>query len=158
VPPQAGKYQFAITAASNCPWTARADVLWADVSPSSGTGNGTPVLQISEQTVNDSRGLTLTINGQGYRVTQSPVNCIYTLDRTSVTAAEQGERVQLGLTVAAGCPWSASTTLTWVRVVTPAGNGSDHVDLEISPNTGALRQGTVLVAGHTVQVTQQRGN
>jgi hypothetical protein len=116
------------------------------------------VLQVNEQTLNDSRSLTLTVNTQGYRVTQSPVNCVSTLDRTSVVVAEQGERVQLGLTTPAGCPWSASTTLTWVRVLTPAGSGSDHVDLEIPANTGPLRQGTVTVAGHQVTVTQQRGN
>ncbi len=43
VPRQGGSYTFEITIASGCEWTAQTDVAWADVTPSAGQGNATPV-------------------------------------------------------------------------------------------------------------------
>jgi hypothetical protein len=63
----------------------------------------------------------------------------------------------LRVNTTAGCAWSATTTDSWIALTPRSGTGSDYVYLDISPNPGDARQGTVTIAGQRVNVTQPRG-
>ena len=131
---------------------------WASVSPGSGTGSATPVLQVLESAQNDSRTLTLTVNTQAYRVVQEGVRCVYTLDIPTLQVGNDGGLVEFGLTTSTGCSWAVTTGESWISVVTPNGVGSGPIRLNIAKNTGPVRQGVVTIAGQQVTFTQARGN
>jgi hypothetical protein len=54
----------------------------------------------------------------------------------------------------AGCKWSASSEVPWVRVVSPELTGSGNVSLVADPNTTGERSGTVRIAGSPFVVQQ----
>jgi hypothetical protein len=55
---------------------------------------------------------------------------------------------------AAGCPWSATTTESWIQMMTPSsGTGPGILPYSVAPNPGTTsRTGTITIAGqkHTV--------
>jgi hypothetical protein len=156
VPTQSGRYTFAITIGSNCAWTARADVSWADVAPGSGLGSATPVLNVGENENRDTRTVTVTVNGQSFRVTQNAVGCSYTLDPTSLDESPDGGSASVALTATAGCTWTATASEGWIRVLTPSGTGSATINLDIAPNPSDVRHAFLTIAGQRVNVTQRR--
>ena len=153
-----GSFAFNLTAAGNCTWTIRSDAQWASVSPGSGTGNATPVIQVQETAANDSRTLNLTINTQSYRILQEGVRCVYTLDIPTTQIGNDGGLAELGLTTASGCSWTVTSNEGWITVVTASGSGSGPIRLNVAKNTGAVRQAIVTIAGQQVTFTQARGN
>jgi hypothetical protein len=55
-----------------------------------------------------------------------------------------------------GTPWSASTITPWITINPPAGGSTNgSVSFTVAPNTGAARTGTLVVALHTITVTQE---
>jgi all-beta uncharacterized protein/BACON domain-containing protein len=130
-----GAFAFNLTAAGNCTWTIRSDAQWASVSPGSGTGNATPVIQVQEG-----------------------VRCVYTLDIPTTQIGNDGGLAELGLTTASGCSWTVTSNEGWITVVTASGSGSGPIRLNVAKNTGAVRQAIVTIAGQQVTFTQARGN
>jgi hypothetical protein len=151
-----GRYPFTITIASNCAWTARTEVSWADVAPGSGSGNATPTLNVNENTAFFTRTLTVIVNGQSFQATQASVTCSNTLDRTSLDESSGGGSASVKLTTMDGCGWTATASESWIRVVTPSGTGSATIYFELAPNTGDVRHAFVTIAGQRVDVTQRR--
>ena len=66
--------------------------------------------------------------------------------------------ISVGVTVTAGCQWTANSTVPWISVASPAGGqgqGPGNVGLAIAQNSGtSSRVGMANVAGRTFQVTQ----
>jgi uncharacterized protein (TIGR02145 family) len=58
------------TSSQNCNWTASSNVSWADVVPSSGTGDGSVTITVEENQGSDERTGTVTIAGQSYTIIQ----------------------------------------------------------------------------------------
>jgi hypothetical protein len=152
-----GAFPFDLTTGAGCSWTARTDVTWADVTPGSGQGTHTVTLNVSEHARRDARTLTITINGQAYRITQQEIPCVYTLGVSSLEAADQGGQLSFMMNAPSGCPWTVSSSDGWIGVRTPNGSGGGSIILQIQPNTGDVRQGFVTVAGQRVNITQRRG-
>jgi hypothetical protein len=152
-----GSFAFNLTAAGNCQWTIRSDSLWASVAPGSGTGNATPVIQVQETILTDSRTFNLTINTQSYRIVQEGVRCVYTLDIPTTSVGNDGGVLELGLTTAGGCSWTVTSNDGWITVLTPNGSGSGAIRLNIARNTGAARQAIVTIAGQQITFSQARG-
>jgi len=152
-----GRYPFSITTGSNCAWTARADVQWADVSPGSGQGNATPQLNVSEYHERDPRTINVEVNGKSYRVIQQPPSCTYGVQPRTLDLGGGGGGVFVELTATDRCAWSASASESWIRVPVPNGAGSASVELVLDPNPNfSPRTGYVTLAGLRIDVTQQR--
>jgi hypothetical protein len=99
---------------------------------------------------------TLTIQGQIFTVTQQGVGCSPVVSPTtqSVSAAA-GPGAPIGVTVAAGCTWTAGSNATWITGVTPgSGTGSGNVNFAVAANTGPGRSGNLTVATQVVTVNQ----
>jgi hypothetical protein len=152
------QYAFTITTSPGCPWTARTDATWGDVSPSSGDGSAAPRLVTAENTRNDdTRTLTLTVNNQTFRVLQEAARCTFTLDADTLDARNEGGRMSVRVSSASGCSWSVTSSDSWITIRTPTGTGTDYAYFDVAPNSGDTRQGTVTIAGQRVTVTQARG-
>jgi hypothetical protein len=56
---------------------------------------------------------------------------------------------------AAHCSWSASTTDSWLHVLTTQGVGEAEISYRVDPNVGAARSGTVTIGGRPHRVEQE---
>jgi uncharacterized protein (TIGR03437 family) len=88
--------------------------------------------------------------------TPPPANCSYALaPATQVFPAATGTGT-VGVLTAAGCPWTASTTSSFLSIASGAsGTGPGVVQFSATANTGpSARAGTLTILGQTATVNQ----
>jgi hypothetical protein len=154
-----GSFVLGLVVASDCVWNATAQAEgWANISPNSGRGSGTPTLRVLENVRTDTRTLVISVNGQTFRTIQDGVACIYTLDAPALEIGQDAATMALVVTAPAGCAWTAVSSESWLAVRTPSGVGSGTINLDVPRNLGDTRQAIVTVANHRVVVTQRRAN
>jgi hypothetical protein len=69
--------------------------------------------------------------------------------------AAAGGTIAVGVTTAATCAWTVTTSAPWITRTSPAtGVGSFVLTLTIAANTGPARTGTAAVGGQTLTITQ----
>ena len=148
----------AVTTTAGCAWTATSPVSWITLTGgTSGTGNGTVTYSVAANTGTASRNATLSIAGRAFTVTQAGVVCTPSLSATDVTVGAGGGPGTVGVTAAAGCTWTASSSASWLTVTGGSpGNGNGTVSYNVAPNGSASsRTGTLTIAGRTYTVTQE---
>ena len=159
-----GTASVAVTAASNCAWTAESTASWITITGGSGgTGSGTVNFTVAANAPGTPRSGTLTVAGQTATVTQGPITpgnpgCSYSINPISQSAASAGgPGSPIAITTTAGCAWTAASGAAWITNVTPgSGIGNGTVNFTIGANPAAIpRTGTLTVAGQTISVTQQ---
>jgi hypothetical protein len=128
-------------------------------SGTSGSGNGTVKISVDANTTASVRTGTLTIAGHQITVTEAGLSCSYTVSPASVSiGATGGAGTPIGVTAAAGCSWTAASSVSWITLVTgQTGTGNGTVTYTVSANTGPARSGTLTVAGKTVTISQNSG-
>ena len=157
-PAQGGNGTVTVTAPQGCSWTASAQAGWVQItSGASGSGSGQVAYSVSPS-VDGERTTTLTIGGQVFTITQSP-GCSFALSSITAQFASEGGSGKVSVAAATGCTWSAAANADWIQVTggaTGAGNG--EVAFNVAPSTsGAVRTGTLTIAGQTFTVTQAAG-
>ncbi len=125
-----GNSNVAVTAPAGCTWTASSGVNWVTVaSGASGSGNGTVTLR-TDLNLGGSRSGTATVAGQTVTINQAATLCLWSvspLSRNAKANGEEGERVTV--TAGAGCPWTATSNVSWITVTSGAsGNGNGTVE------------------------------
>jgi CSLREA domain-containing protein len=80
--------------------------------------------------------------------------CVYSISPTSPSVPASGGSLSINVTTVAGCAWTSTSNADWIFVDNGTGTGSGTATFTILPNTGAVRTGTITVAGQTVTVTQ----
>ena len=89
------------------------------------------------------------------QVNAAVTTCSYTISPTSASAGAAGGNGAVTVTAPAGCAWTAASNAAWLPLtVSMGGSGNGSVPYSVTPNTGALRVGTLTVAGQMVTVTQ----
>ena len=159
---------MSITAGAGCPWTATSAVQWITFSgATTGSGNGTVTFNVAANT-GPARTGTLTIAGTVFAVTQAN-GCTYSINPNSREVEEDGGTLTVTVSTGAGCPWTATTSFSWITVT----NGTNR----IGPGTVTIvvaalpsgnnqngngnggnnddRTGTVLIAGRIFTVEQK---
>ena len=129
---------------------------WADVAPGSGQGNASPTLNVNANTTFFTRQFTVNVNGQVIQATQAGANCSYTVDPTSLEESFEGGRAWVNVSTTEGCGWTVTASEGWIRVLTTSGAGSATIFIELSPNSGDVRNAFLTVAGQRVDVRQRR--
>jgi hypothetical protein len=75
---------------------------------------------------------------------------------TTVVSSGSGS-IQLSVPAAAGCAWSASSSVPWINVLNPSGTGPGTLTASYQPNPGVFRRdGTIRVSGREYAVAQSR--
>ena len=94
----------------------------------------------------------------GFEVVQPPANgcSYYAIDPTSKTFEHQGGTGTVNVTTQSGCAWTAQSNNSWIAITRGAsGAGPGVVGYSVSFNSsGALRTGTVTIAGKTLTISQ----
>jgi hypothetical protein len=82
--------------------------------------------------------------------------CTFVLNSDGTNASSTGSNGTVSLTTStAGCTWTAASNDNWISVMgTGHGTGSGTISFVVSPNNGAQRTGTIVIAGQNLIVTQ----
>jgi PKD repeat protein len=146
------------TNATSCQWAASTNCNWVTItSANSGVGNGTVTYSVSANTSTSPRTCTITIDGQTHTITQSGVDCNYTISpaNNSFTASSGNGSINVA-TNATSCQWAASTNCNWVTITSAnSGVGNGTVTYSVSANTSTSpRTCTITIDGQTHTITQ----
>jgi cyclophilin family peptidyl-prolyl cis-trans isomerase len=154
-PADGGTGSVTVTAAGGCSWTATNTNSWIGITQgTNGAGNNTVLYTVATNVSANARSGTLTIAGHTYTVSQDGVACSYALNSNGTNHTAGATIGSFGVTTPSGCPWSASTTDTWIHT-TSSGNASGTVNYSVDANPDLTpRSGDITVQGHIFTVTQ----
>lgn len=149
-----GTGAFTVQTSVGCTWTATSAVPWITVTNgASGSGGGTVNFQVAGNTGAPRTGV-ITAGGETFTVQQGS-GCSFGVSPTSAALPASGGSGSVAVTTATACSWTAQSSVPWLTVTsTASATGSGNVTFTATPNTGAARSGTLIVAGQTVSVTQ----
>ncbi|HLL13963.1 MAG TPA: pre-peptidase C-terminal domain-containing protein [Pyrinomonadaceae bacterium] len=158
-----GQFNFNFTTQPGCTITAtsNSDFITNVVGTADANGNGTVTYTVQANSATTGRTGTITVNGQTFTVTQgAATSCTYAVYPT-VRPFTSGGGTNGRFTVITqnGCPWTATTNVSWITITEGAGTGSftgtGRVRYTVAANTtNATRVGTITVNGVTHTVTQ----
>lgn len=150
-----GTGQVDVGAGGGCGWAAASGAAWLTItSGASGTGNGAVVYSASANG-GPARTATIAIADRTFSVAQAG-GCTVSLGSPGQPVPSGGATVQVGVTAAAGCDWSATSAVSWITIAAGAsGSGNGLVQLVVAPNTDGARTGTVSIGGQTFTITQE---
>ena len=142
--------------ASTCSWTASSDSDWLIItSRTSGTDSQMVAYSVLENPSSLPRTGTLTIAGLSFTVTQAGAICNFTVSASDLRSNSDGFHGSVSVSAPGGCGWTAATQVSWMIITSGAtGSGNGIVTFTVASNTGAMRSGTLTVAGSTITVTE----
>ncbi len=146
--PFAGSKQFAVTATGS--WTVSDNSAWITVSPSSGTGNGTVAVNVTENTATTGttqRVGTVTITGcnstKTVLILQDPCNIAVSSISLNFSDMEGSKQIS----VTSNSSWTATDNSDWITVSPLSGTGNGTVTVNVLRNAGSIRSGEVTIIG-----------
>lgn len=138
-----------------CPWTAASNAPWVTLRENGGSGAGRVRVTIAANS-GPARSGTATIAGRILTINQAAFACAYRVSPLELKVNEDGRVARIEVETASTCSWTAVSNVDWIVVtLNPFGTGSGDVWILISENLGRNRNGTLTVAGQTVEVQQK---
>ena len=138
-----------------CAWTASVGAVWlTDVSPTQGQGAGQLQFRVAANGSASARDGTITVNAQRAQIHQDGAACQFSVTPGAARVAATGGSGSFALSAAAGCPWSAASTVNWVTVSPRSGSGPVTLAYTVASNAGPERSGSITVGGATFAITQ----
>jgi hypothetical protein len=152
-PQEGGSGRVDVRASSSlCTWTASSDSSWI-VIRADGSGKGPAQLPFDvAAATGPSRTGTITAAGQRFAVTQSQ-GCSYAISPSSFAAPSSGGTGSIAVTTAPNCPWTATSSGSWVTLAENAGSGPGAARFNVAA-TSSTRSTTVSIAGQIFTITQ----
>jgi BACON domain-containing protein/all-beta uncharacterized protein len=152
-----GTATVSVAVPDGCTWSASSNTGWIVVNGStSGTGSGSVRFDVMPNNGTERSGA-ISLGGEAVTVRQNGVtqNCSVSIDPSSVVMPVAGGSGMFNVTSAAGCTWTAASSVQWITVVDGANsNGSAAVRFRVASNPGSARAGRIGVAGATFTVNQ----
>jgi hypothetical protein len=160
-PIDGGTGSFTITTGSGCNWQAVSEDEWIEItSTTSFTGTGIISFTVNPNDTGIPRVGRIVAGGNAYAITQEGMpdgQCQYSITPTSRSFSAAGGSDAVTVTTESRCAWQATSNDSWITF--PSANigiGNGTVTFTIAPNTtGAVRGGTITVAGRTFIVKQK---
>ena len=82
-------------------------------------------------------------------------SCVQALNPSSATAPAAGATGTIPVNAGASCNWTAVSNATWITITSgSSGSGNGTVGYTVASDPGALRTGTISIAGQIFTVTQ----
>jgi hypothetical protein len=152
-----------MTTASTCNWLAVSHATWVEVtSARSNTGTGTVNFNFKTNDTGMPRTGRIFAGGRAFTVTQEGLpggECTYVISPTQRSHSAAGGSGNITVTTDVRCAWEAVASDSWITITSGCcGSGNGNVSYTVAPNTtGALRKGTITIAGKVFNVKQKRG-
>jgi trimeric autotransporter adhesin len=151
-----GTRTLTVTTTPECAWMAAADVAWiSELAPGSGQGNAAVQFRADSNPTATAREGGITVNNQRMIVRQAAASCHARLAIPDVQFAAAGGAATITVTAPGGCAWTLSSSASWIILTPPvSGVGPGTVGLTVAQNTGAARNGTIIVGDADLQLSQ----
>jgi hypothetical protein len=153
-PAAGGSASVTITASNaSCNWTASG----LGAAPASGTGSGSVTVIVPVNGNGGTVQLGATIAGQPFTVSQAGANCTVALSPYEASSSAGGGSGSVVVTPLAGCSYNTVTGPAWILVTSGAsGTQPGTLVYEVQQNsTTTQRSGTLVIGGHSFQITQE---
>ena len=148
---------FDVVGQPGCAWTATSNAIWVSVTgTATGSGNGSVSYAVQANTGGPRSG-GITAGGQTFVINQASgvSSCTYALGATSASMPAAGGTGSVDVMAGGGCAWTATSNAPWITVTGGAsGTGDGTVSFAVDANAGAVRSGTISVAGSMLTVNQ----
>ncbi|MDD3845574.1 MAG: BACON domain-containing carbohydrate-binding protein [Syntrophorhabdaceae bacterium] len=157
---------------AECAWTASTGASWIQLLASGGSGSGYIEYRVAGNKTGTPRTGTIQVAGKTITLGQDSdtVCTVVSISPASVTAPEQGlpeaspdpragassPVPRLTVTTSKGnCPWLASTSSHWIRLIDSRGRGSGYIRYKVMENTsGSPRTGRVEIDRKFITISQ----
>ena len=150
-----GRASIAVTVARECSWSASTASGWvAIVAGAQGQGDGAVTFEIAGNPDPILRQGTLAIGEGRVELTQQAAACRFDVSSPPAMVIAAGGGLPAQVRTHSACDWSAASEVSWVTVAPAAGRGNADLSLTVTPNTGAERSGTVVLAGERLSLVQ----
>lgn len=160
----AGTGTVVVSAAPSCAWSASTSVPWLTVTAGGqGSGNGTVSFAVSRNTEIPDRRSGIVVAAQTIEITQAGDigGCQYSVAPIEFNVCMTVPVLTTTITTQASCPWTASSGVPWMTVTSgQSGSGTGAIQMSVSDNWAAARDGVVMVrwptptAGQNLRVFQ----
>jgi Viral BACON domain/Putative binding domain, N-terminal len=155
---------FAVSAPSDCPWTAVSSAPWLVVASASGMGNGSVSYSVTRNPDVADRTATIGVADRTFTVKQSgdvAAVCAYSVAPVEFAPCMPGGSVTASVTTQASCSWTVASSASWLGLPSGgSGTGSGVITISFSDNYDAPRDGIIMVrwptptAGQNIRVSQ----
>jgi hypothetical protein len=152
-----GQSTFSVDVMSSpgCGWTAASNAPWITLDKNGGNGPGNLKVSVAANTGLPRSG-TATIAGRTLTINQAGVGCSHRVSPLELRVNDERRVEKIQVETASGCSWTAVSNVEWVTVtLNSSGIGSGEVSVLIRDSGGKTRNGTLTIAGQTVQVHQR---
>ncbi len=124
-----GEGSVDVTSPDGCNWSAFSGDSWIAVANgASANGNGSVFFLVDANSTIESRSGTITVEDEVLTITQSGADCSFSLSSDSVAFDSDGGEGSIGVLSPSGCGWSASTSESWITLVSEShGDGDGFV-------------------------------
>jgi Putative binding domain, N-terminal/Viral BACON domain len=152
-----GTFELRITAAQGCVWNAAASDEWIRLTARGGTGSGALSYTVARNETANSRHGTIQIGRRTVSISQAGITiCTFMVtpqafEPVPASGASYPFIISGG---PVGCSWTASASADWISL-SPASGPGERVTVNVAPNPGGERSGTVQIAGHSLTLTQR---
>ena len=141
--PSAARLTATVSTNRECQWTIQSEASWVRVTPDSGQGEASVSIVVAKTRPRSIESGVLVVNGSRVAVSQQAAVCRFELANSSSRVPPEGGPFSVSVSTIPGCKWSASSEVSWVRVVSAELTGSDNVAFVADANTGGERSGTL---------------
>ncbi len=152
-----GEGSFGVLSPSGCSWSASSGDGWITlVSESHGDGDGFVSFAVASNSVTESRSGAITIEDQVLTVTQSGIECSYSLSPGIFPLTSDENSGSVNVTSPQGCEWSAASSDGWISISAGSeGIGSGLVSFTVAANPSPeSRSGSIAVEDQVVTINQ----
>ena len=147
-----------VTTSRECTWTARSDAAWLSFpAAASGQGDGSVPFAVAPNAEPTMRRAAISVNDVHVDVAQTGQPCEFDVasDGESVGPAGGERAIRVGAS-GSQCPWTASSGVPWITMLTTSATGTQEARFSVAASTSP-RIGTITIAGRTITVTQASG-
>ncbi len=145
-----------IQVTASCNSLPQSTVNWISFSSLS-SGSGGQLTVFVQNNTGAARSGTFSIGDQTITVNQAAGPCPYSVSPASATLPSAGGVGTIVVTTGPGCPLSAVSNSSWIRIVSStASSASRVVQFSVAPNTSSsLQNGSLQIAGLNVPITEE---
>ena len=149
----AGAGAVDVAGGPGCAWSAAATAPWITITAgAAGTGSGQVQFSLAANQ-GPARDASLSIGGQTLAIAQAS-GCTYGVAPGSQDVGGPGGSSAASVTTGPGCPWTASSAVNWISIMSASGAGPGQVSYAVGANQGPSRTGTLTVAGQVLTIRQ----
>jgi glucose/arabinose dehydrogenase len=152
-----GDGSFGVICSTACNWIVASNASWINITSNNlGVGTDSVTFVVRENFSTGSRTGTIAVAGLTFSVTQAGSGCSYKVGSTNQSFGSAGGAGGVNVTAPQSCAWTASSNAGWIVVTSgSSGSGNGTVTYSVQANNGAVRVGTLNVAGRTVVIKQK---